>query len=131
MNTKAGKVRYDEVVLFPHPYEICLVTSEDEWDQVMNDWKVRDRREWLMEGAYGQVHELERGQRCLLVVCLRTQSRKIEEIAGILAHEATHCFQAIARYMNEHTPSKELQAYAIQMITLALLNQYKQKKKKK
>jgi hypothetical protein len=130
MSTKRKPaVKYEDVVLFPHPFQVCLVTSEEEFDQVLKDWKVRgERPDWLMSGAYGQVHVMEKGDDLLLVVSLKAKNKDIASVAGILAHEATHCTQKIMHHMCEWTPSKELEAYSNQMITLTLMNQYQKKR---
>lgn len=131
MSTNKGKTRLMDVVLFPHPYQFALVTSEREWEALMKRLQIKGYiPAWLIDGAYGQLHELERGDHKYLVVSLTDKRIPIENVAGILAHEATHCFQKIAAYMSEHTPSKELEAYAIQMITLTLLLEYKKKRKR-
>ena len=45
-------------------------------------------------------------------------------IGGVLAHEATHIWQAIKETMGEEAPGHEMEAYAIQSITTKLLHAY-------
>lgn len=45
-----------------------------------------------------------------------------EEIAGLVAHEATHFAQFLWEQIEEREPGKEAEAYLVQAVTLEILN---------
>lgn len=49
-----------------------------------------------------------------------------EQLVGLIAHEATHCWQKIKHWMKEYEPSIEFEAYTIGGLTQGLLNCYNQ-----
>lgn len=58
------------------------------------------------------------------VVSIKPGSRTTPELAGVLAHEATHIWQKYRCYIGEKDPSPEFEAYAIQSITRRLFEEY-------
>jgi hypothetical protein len=52
-------------------------------------------------------------------------------IAGILVHEAVHAFQYVCEAIGEQSPSKEFEAYSIQVIAHHLLSAYAETRGKK
>ncbi|MFZ5669116.1 MAG: hypothetical protein ACOY4K_06455 [Pseudomonadota bacterium] len=43
------------------------------------------------------------------------------ELIGLIVHEATHVWQFVRHHMNEASPSKEFEAYAMQAIAQSLI----------
>lgn len=63
--------------------------------------------------------ERKRDGKLTLIVTLANGVEKRQnrvEIAGLLAHEATHVWQYVRRHMGEDSPSPEFEAYSVQAI---------------
>ena len=48
------------------------------------------------------------------------------EIEGLLIHEGVHVYQKALEWMGEDDPGIEMEAYAIQSITMQLINAYEE-----
>lgn len=55
------------------------------------------------------------GPKCLLVITVGPQENQIE-LAGTLAHEATHAMRWLFEHICEHSPGLEAQAYLVEHI---------------
>lgn len=58
------------------------------------------------------------------------RGKSMEQVAAMLAHEATHVWQENKEWMREKEPGHEIEAYAIQYITQQLLRAYRKKGRK-
>lgn len=65
---------------------------------------------------------------CCQIVCIDAHHEGFKDdgikIAALLAHEATHCKQALMREIHEAQPSAEFEAYTVQNILQNLLEEY-------
>jgi hypothetical protein len=77
---------------------------------------------WGLEDVpHGAAHTHHFHGDCV-IVCLFKETRRVSriQIAGLLAHEAVHVWQAVRRDMNEKAPAVEQEAYAVQAIFQSL-----------
>ncbi len=82
---------------------------------------------WLTEGALATTHHLtsEKGSRASIVcIPIRTDMDGVN-IAGILMHEAMHVLQDYLEYIGEQAVGRETQAYAVQAISVRLMEAYR------
>ena len=112
---------------------LVLCLSPEAFEDAMNDLELpaADRpRTWLVEGFNACVHHLTPpGRDRANVVCLGdTTGRDALEVAGLLVHEAVHCFQRTCLWAGEDRPSEEFEAYAIQNIAMRLMDSYARQK---
>lgn len=82
--------------------------------------------QFVTPGAAASVHTLEStsGAETTVILCLdpqKARGRTPVEIAGLCAHEATHCMQSTIEAMRDSEPSRELQAYLVQWFTQVAL----------
>lgn len=66
------------------------------------------------------------GKDYLVVQLGNTTGKDLLEVFALLVHESVHIWQAIVESMREHYPSKEFEAYSIQLIALNLFQMYQQ-----
>lgn len=66
---------------------------------------------------------LEKGNKTCVIVTV-SEGATDEEVIGVLVHEAMHIWQQIRKSIGERKPGKEQEAYALQNITLQLINAY-------
>ena len=114
----------------PH---LALVLSAEAFKQAMYDIDLRADEQpaiWLPEGFNACVHHFApSGRNRANVVCLGdTGGRDAIEVAGLLVHEAVHCFQRTCLWAGEDTPSDEFEAYAVQNISMRLMDSYARQK---
>ncbi len=107
----------------PH---LCLCLSEDEYLKVVRKLKAPNPREWLANNAHATAHAFfhESNGLCLVVCLDLSKNFSLEDVAGLLAHEATHVWQEHVSHIGEHAPGKEQEAYAIQAVTGELFGEY-------
>jgi hypothetical protein len=75
--------------------------------------------------ANATVHYFETpGERETAIICFGSfKGRTKVEIVGLVAHEATHIWQAAMENIGEKKPSPEFEAYGIQAITQSILQE--------
>jgi len=72
--------------------------------------------------ANATTHVLERnGTLTCIITFGKTKGRPVEQIAGLIAHEAVHVAQELWAAIGEHKPGAEAEAYLVQMITQCCL----------
>ena len=112
------------LVLCPVFYAVC--TSEKQFSREMKRLNVKEPPPFLKSThAHATGHHFEFEDRKTSIVCMgSTKGRKLVEIVGLLAHEATHLWQAIRDHIGEHSPSIEFEAYSVQCITQQLIESW-------
>jgi hypothetical protein len=113
----------------PGPF-VALVTSEDMLADELRRLKFRENIPFLRsEAADATTHFLvNRGNTTALVCLGNTEGRTKAEVIGLLAHEAVHIMQDYFESIGESTPSKEVQAYAVQHYTQLLFHEWEKTK---
>jgi hypothetical protein len=128
-----AKVEWLERSLLTGPY-LTLCLTPKQFVRAMKDMKLTERPEdWLRNDHCGAtVHLRTRGGQLVCIVCLRPPGKNIsiEQVAGLLAHEATHIWQYFRRRIGEDAPSDEFEAYSIQVITQRLFESYRTQTKR-
>lgn len=117
--TTTTKTNWLDRSLVNGPY-LCLCLTEDDLKAVCKHLKVE--LEWPTSA--GSCYELESGDKLACVVTINNVvGRYLEEIVGLLAHEATHAKQYAMKFIGEKSPSSEFEAYTMQNITQNLLEE--------
>jgi len=85
------------------------------------DWPI-----WLRDTASACVHEFisHTGDR-VCIVCIDDDDYTPAQLAGVMAHEATHIWQKIAKDWTESDLLGEFAAYAVENITEELVSAYR------
>ncbi len=71
------------------------------------------------------------GKNCCIVAIRDWKKRSLIEVHGLIVHEAMHVWQYTKKVMGEDAPGREIEAYAMQNITLELFGLFKLLSKKK
>lgn len=126
--TKGG-AEWVDWSLIPTPMYIGLCTDETQFHRELKRMKVPQNHwpDFLPTGARGRVHRLGKVNdetKSCSIVCVRDDIECPAQIIGILVHEAVHVWQNICEAIHENNPSHEFEAYAIQSITLGLIEAY-------
>ena len=114
------------LVRSPYCYRLCL--TEKEFHKELKRLKVK-RHLWpsylSTSHADCTVHYFERPGHYCAIVCMREdKDRPMEQVVGILAHEAVHIWQSSMEVYGESAPSREMEAYSIQCVTQELFRSY-------
>lgn len=73
-----------------------------------------------------------KGHKPCAIVCLgRTKGVSLEQVHGLLVHEAVHIWQWIRERIGEDSPSSEFEAYSIQAIAQEMMLSYANHRKRK
>lgn len=88
----------------------------------------RDRPQFLLHPRYGAaVHFFESctSVHDTAIVCIQADSKySLAQIHALLVHEAVHVWQHARRGYNETAPGEEVEAYGIQAISQALMEEF-------
>lgn len=61
----------------------------------------------------------------ICIVCIKGwEKRDPIDLVGLLIHEAVHIFQATCSSIGETSPSSEMEAYSIQLISMELMDKF-------
>ena len=110
----------------PYYYRLCL--TEKEYRKELKRLKL-PRDVWPKfiknDHASATVHFFESGNGAFCaIVCLRKEEVKkksLDQVCGLLVHEAMHIWRACCEHYGEQRPSEELEAYAMQRISQNLI----------
>jgi hypothetical protein len=107
------------------PY-MTLCLSEAAYLRVARHCKVTAPELWLAPGMLACVHTWENGRKLMCVVCLSPDACKADpiEVACTLVHEAVHAFQRLCDSIGESQPSREFEAYSIELIAERLMREF-------
>lgn len=113
------------------PFHWALCVSEKDFHEELSILGIsRDRwpDHWLHGGAHARVYTFDwKGYGTCKIVCVEPQpNRTADQIVGLLAHEATHLWQAVVEELGEVDPSPEFEAYSIQHFTQCLCASYRE-----
>lgn len=103
--------------------QVAFVPSEQEWLKLLKrDYNITDEP---YPSSDAQVTSLtkEGTVHCLVTVTDKKKPTR-HQLVGLIAHEATHCWQKIRDWMKEKEPSIEFEAYTVGHITQNLLMCY-------
>lgn len=117
------------LIEIPFYWALCL--SEQAFHEELGVLKVPRESwpaDWVTRGKDATCNWLqhpERDKEMCMLICLRDAHKHTPiETAGLLVHEAVHVWQEIRTHMGEKEPSSEFEAYAIQRISLNLMDAY-------
>lgn len=108
--------------LVQNPMAVALCTSEKEFVKKLSQIKLpkKDHPTFLLPDAAATVHFFEVNDNKYAIVCLSTEGRPLNQLHGLLVHEAVHIWQVVKEIISD-TPSHEFEAYAIQSISQTLM----------
>lgn len=116
-------LKYLDRALLIGPY-LALCTDEGSFAREMKKLEVNDPPKFLGRNGHATTHSLDNDKRGLIcIVCIRPdKSKTLEQVHALLAHESVHVWQQFKDFINEKSPSSEMEAYAVQNIfqTLAI-----------
>lgn len=121
------KLRWlDRRIACPGPY-LALVLSQEEFDTAMRHCKIAPGAPYLSSTrADATSHHLHnpRGEIVCVVALGDMSKHSAIEVAGLLVHEAVHCWQEYCENIGERAPGREQEAYAIQAIAQELMAEF-------
>lgn len=127
------KITWLDRALVVSPYYYTLCTTPKRFKKVLVHLKVPAdvRPEFLKtDHADATVHFFESEEKLCAVLCMpRAKDKAPEQIAGLIAHEAVHLWQAVRDAIGEKHPSSEFEAYSVQAITQRWLEEYNRQTK--
>ena len=84
------------------------------------------RPRWMNIGANATTHTVDHDGKTLCIVCIAKPPKHVTniQVASLLVHEAVHVWQRNMEDIGETNPSKEFEAYSIQMIAQNLMEAY-------
>jgi hypothetical protein len=113
--------------LITGPY-LGLATTEAGFQKALRHLKVPREKwpKWLDDDSLGSAHTFTNPKgNIACVVCMRPrEGGNSIDAAGTLIHEAVHVWQQYCERVNEHAPSREFEAYAIEAIATTLMKAY-------
>lgn len=112
----------------PWPMYLGFTTSEDDFGKEMERLCVSNPPPFLgSDHAHATLHTFDApsfsGLTCIITMEKQPRKKAVEQIAGLLAHEATHVAQLLWEYIGEDRPGKEAEAYLVQSVTQFCMQQ--------
>ena len=99
----------------PLPIHVGFTIDERSFKKEMKRLGISPAPDFVSDGAGGTSHILDRCGAITVIVCVRPKRGVTrDEMAGLLVHEAVHCWQEARNAMREEEPSSEFEAYSIQ-----------------
>jgi hypothetical protein len=108
---------------------LCTCFTEQEYYKLLKSLKVpiAEWDRWLLPESLATTHYFDtpKGSRVSIVcIPIKPEADGID-VATLLVHEAVHVVQEYFRYIGEDNPGSEIEAYAIQNVSAALMNAYR------
>lgn len=117
------------LVAMPGYYGLC--TSREAFEKTMRRLKIPKGDRPEVHGsahADATMHTFYQGGKICCIVYMPLEHAKKhsrEECYGLLIHEGVHIWQKVREHYGERDPSKEFEAYSVQMITQELIFAWK------
>lgn len=107
----------------PWPFYCGFTTKPKAFRLEMERLKIKPAPDFTASThANATTHFLEKDGVLTAVITMQNpKSRSIEQVAGLLAHEATHVVQEVWEQFGERQPGKEAEAYLVQHIVQCCL----------
>ena len=124
------KANWLDRTLFVNSSHYTLCTTKKQFRQALKHFRVpKNEQPPFVSDAFcnATTHFLENvpNQKKAAIVCIADYADKTPaQIAGLLCHEAVHIWQQTCADLGESSPSAELEAYAIQNLTQALIEEF-------
>lgn len=119
----------------PTYYGFC--PSKFAWEREMKRLKIKDAPPYPdTDGRTTRFEKTENtvdmmGDTIIVTIADHIDKRKdVAAICALIGHEAVHVWQFIREDIGEDNPGREIEAYAIQYITLALCGAYRKTRRK-
>ncbi len=107
---------------WPADVQVAFVPNEQEWYSTLKkNYNITDEP---YPQSDAQVTSFSKGKEVHCLVTITDQQPSLEQVVGLLSHEATHCYQKVRDWMKEKEPSIEFEAYTVGHITQSLLSLY-------
>lgn len=118
--------------IVPTPFKWGLSTSQADFNRKLK-WMGLSTFNYVSHGAHATTHSFQddSGAEVLIVSVGPSLDKTIEDVYGLLVHEAVHVWQAARESIGEKEPSGEFEAYAIQNIAQTLMEAWRKKMKNK
>lgn len=109
----------------PWPIHIGFTTSEAAFKKEIKRLKCSPTQFLISDHASATTHFLEgdKGSYCAIICLGNCNEFDLCQVAGLIAHEATHVAQHLWRRIGEHDPGDEAEAYLVQFITQQCLSE--------
>jgi hypothetical protein len=119
-------MKWLDTTLITGPH-MCLGLTKKQFKKAKRHLRVKDTSPFVEEGFGAQVHTYELNGRIACIVCLNAPVDITPiQVHCLLVHEAVHIWQLFCSSINEYSPSKEFEAYAIQSISQTLILRYEE-----
>lgn len=124
------KANWLDRTLFVNSSHYVLCTTEKQYRRALKHFRVQ-KQDWppfatdSFVNATTHFFENMPCRKKASIVCVANYADKTPaQIAGLLCHEAVHIWQQTRADLGELSPSSELEAYAIQNLTQALIEEF-------
>ena len=108
----------------PFPIYVGFTVDPVAFAKELKRLKVTKPTPFVNGGAGGTTHILTKDGTVTCIVCVTIpKGVSREEMAGLLVHEAVHCWQQTKEAMREDEPSCEFEAYTIQYYAQAFMSE--------
>jgi hypothetical protein len=123
-----GKNKMQRVAYFDvgqWPIHVGFTTDEKAFKREIKRLKCGDVKFLLNDHSSATTHFLtgDKGGYCAIICLGECDGFELSQIAGLIAHEATHVAQQLWRRIGEQDVGDETEAYFIQLITQCCLNE--------
>lgn len=100
------------------PAYIGFCPTKKAWKREMRRMGIKDAAAFPAASGTTNTFEDKSGKLSIIVTLAEGVEKSVSriQIAGLLAHEATHVWQFVRKHMGEHEPSVEFEAYSVQAI---------------
>jgi len=115
----------DRNIAAPGPRLILCLTPEA-YKAACKDLRIDSSPPWIATPtADATAHVIESNYGLSVIICISEWEKKTGvEVCGMIVHEAVHVWQAHCELIGEREPAKEQEAYAIQIISQALMQSF-------
>lgn len=116
-------VAYSDMGIFP--LYLGFTTSRKAFAREMKRLEVDDCSFLPNDHSAAATHYLTNRDMLVVIIAMpKAKGKSQEQVAGLIAHEATHVAQQLWEHIGEKQPGAEAEAYLVQHITQFALQQY-------
>jgi hypothetical protein len=109
----------------PYPIWLGFTNDEKAYHKELDRMHLKDHPDFILSGSNATTHTFREVKKndWLIIITIDPGKRELDQLFGLLIHEAAHAFFRILERIDERHSGEEIEAYTIQHIAQSMIRE--------